>query len=746
MLLKAITLDTAMTASEVLARLARHGFWVDPMRAESRSWIEAFAQRVDLPFAEATNKLTRNGHGVGLALRRQYYANVLWYAQPLDRVLHACHAANPAAPLLDVLNLHEPDGQPPIAMPQDGSTPHREGVVFLGETPVAVSIMLAMAAQPTAELSLDLMTSAPTARAPDAVSRPRGAARGNGAAKTAVAADPVPSARVISAWPRLDAPAFVAARQPFTVVVGLAELQQQGVAGGQVQITAPAGMTTVDVSVELIADGLDAAEGWTRTLSIDVDHPTAATVSFALIGRAPAGREPYRLTTLEIRYVLGGAVCGTASRALVIGLPGDTVPPTDPGHGTPWLAQAATQSPVVLQRDALPPDLTVEIAKPNGNPGNGQFQCRLYSPHPLSVNMGPFAIDLGQDAKTFAKSIVQQIRDYHGDPLVDNLLRSLSQLVGEQLPPEVVAAMREAAAIVAPRVLAVLLVSADPYVPWELAGIEPPLDPTRPPFLGAQVALGRWIRDARGVGPAAPAAPAAIGGDTVPRPSVQPPTTIRVAHMAVMAGMYQAQSGLRRLPEAEAEATTLAQNYDAIALAATSQDVKRLLDAQLTYKFQVVGGADAIHFAGHGDFDPQVSDGSVLMLSEGKPLPSIMFRSAKYGGLQQPMFFLNACMIGVGGELLGDMGGFPGNCLKGGFGGLLGALWEVDDAVAHAFALAFWQRALPADAGAGAGKPVGEILRDLRAQYAVDTSKAPIDTYVAYVYYGHPRLTLQVAA
>lgn len=737
MLLKAITLDTAMTASEVLARLARHGFWVDPTRAESRAWIEQFAHRVNLSFAEAERRLVRNSYGAGLALRRQYRANVLWYAEPLDRVLHKCHTANPAAPLIDVLDLHEHDSQPPIAMPQDGSMPRGEGVVFLGETPVAVSVMLPMAAPPPAAHSAGVAAGA------DAHARPRGPGRGNGRTSPGAPPPTDPSAKVVHAWPRLDAPEYVAARRPFTVVVGLAELQQPGVAGGQVAITAPAGVTTVDVSVELIADGLDAPEGWTRTLSIDVDHPTLAAVSFALVGRDPAGTERCRLTTLEIRYVLEGSVCGTASRALVIGEPGVATPPPAPPQGTPWLAQAPTASPVVLQRDALPPDLTVEIAKPNGNPGNGVFQCRWYSPHPLTASAGPLPIDLGQDAKTFAKSIVQQIRDYHGDPLVDNLLRSLSQLVGDQLPREVVAALREVAAIVAPRVPAVLLVSADPYVPWELASIEPPLDPTRPPFLGAQVALGRWIRDARDAGPGARAA---IGGDAAPRPPAQPPATIRVAHMAVMAGMYQAQAGLRRLPEAEAEATALAQTYDAIALAATSQDVKRLLDAELTHKFQIVGGAEAIHFAGHGDFDPQVSDGSVLMLSEGKPLPSIMFRSAKYGGARQPLFFLNACMIGIGGELLGDMGGFPGNCLRGGFGGLLGALWEVDDAVAHAFALAFWQRALPPGAGAAAGQSVGEILRDLRAQYAADTTKAPIDTYVAYVYYGHPRLTLQAAA
>ena len=37
-------------------------------------------------------------------------------------------------------------------------------------------------------------------------------------------------------------------------------------------------------------------------------------------------------------------------------------------------------------------------------------------------------------------------------------------------------------------------------------------------------------------------------------PPVQPPSLIKVAHMAVMAGMYKSESGLAKLPNAEAEA------------------------------------------------------------------------------------------------------------------------------------------------------------------------------------------------
>jgi hypothetical protein len=180
--------------------------------------------------------------------------------------------------------------------------------------------------------------------------------------------------------------------------------------------------------------------------------------------------------------------------------------------------------------------------------------------------------------------------------------------------------------------------------------------------------------------------------------------------------------------------------YDGVPLAASTTSLKRLLDADVEHGFERIGGVDAVHFAGHGEFDPARPDSSVLFLSDGFPLSSMLFRSAKYGGTHQPLIFLNACMIGIGGQLLGDMGGFPGNCLKGGFGGVLGALWEVDDATAGEIAVDFWKRAM--GSGGKAGEPIGAILRDLRARY-VGGSPSPESTYLAYVYYGHPMLTLE---
>ena len=430
-------------------------------------------------------------------------------------------------------------------------------------------------------------------------------------------------------------------------------------------------------------------------------------------------------------------MCGAASRPIVIGRATDTALPAASGLGTPWLAQPATASALSVSSGDSPVDLTIELAKPDRNAANGRYICRLTSPHAIPMDAGPHEIDLGNDAKTFAKSVVDEVRARAGDVLIDTLFHALGDLVSEKLPPAVFAALRAVAQRVAPNPPAVLFVSAEPYVPWELARIDPPLEAGRPPFLGAQTLLGRWVRDG-----SAAASPGVASSATlrIEKPPTQPPATITVENMAVMAGLYMAAAGLRRLPSAEAEAQALVKNHDGLALAASSQALKQLLDATLERDFKRIGGAGAVHFAGHGEFDPARPDSAMMFLSDGKPLSSLLFRGTNYGPDLQPLLFLNACMIGIGGQLLGDMGGFPGNCLRGGFGGVLGALWEVDDTIAAEIGVEFWRRALPPDGATG--EPVAAILRDLRAKYSEDANAVPESTYLSYVYYGHPRLTL----
>jgi hypothetical protein len=512
------------------------------------------------------------------------------------------------------------------------------------------------------------------------------------------------------------------------LTVGFSLTQQQGVAGGKVNLTAAPGADTIDLSVELLAEGFDPPEGgWTRPMTVPVANPASVSVTFRLVAKAPDGPEPVRLTTLEVRFVIGGKVCGTASRPIIVGPETGDKPATPEDKGSPWLGEPPTATPMDMSPDPDAADLTIELAKPDRNPTTGDFVCRLYSRHQLTTPMGPWDVHLGQDVKTFAQQLIKTVRQ-SSKVLITKYLRSVGSLVTEKLPQEVFDAITEVAAKTTPNPPAILFLSDEPFVPWELALLQAPVDKNRPPFLGAQTIFGRWFRE-----PSAPTSRQA----QIQKPPSNPPSGIPVKHMAAIAGNYTPKSGLAALPGAEEEVRKLKTSLNAVPMRATPEAVLQVLEARLEREMDLLGPAGAVHYAGHGQFDAADPDSSVLFLSDGTALSSLLFRDADYGGEHQPIIFFNACMIGVGGEVLGDMGGFPGNCLRGGFGAVLGALWEVDDTVAGDIALEFWQRTLPAS---GPGEPVAQVLRDLRGKYS---PQQPVPTYLAYTYWGHPRLRLQ---
>jgi CHAT domain-containing protein len=207
--------------------------------------------------------------------------------------------------------------------------------------------------------------------------------------------------------------------------------------------------------------------------------------------------------------------------------------------------------------------------------------------------------------------------------------------------------------------------------------------------------------------------------------------------MAVMAGMYNAVgSGLTALPQAIEEAKAIVKSYGelpTIPLKCTEADFKELLDATLSYDYQSIGGVQCVHFAGHGDVDPGRPGDAAIYLSDGGPIHPLFFRSSALGKQHAPFIFLNACMVGTGGTMLGDFGGFPGNCLAGGFCGLVAPLWAVNDAVAKSVAIEFYEKMFASPEG----QTVAEILQDVRSKY---DDKKPVSSYLAYVYYGNPHL------
>jgi hypothetical protein len=341
------------------------------------------------------------------------------------------------------------------------------------------------------------------------------------------------------------------------------------------------------------------------------------------------------------------------------------------------------------------------------------------SPHPVAPPAEPLDVYLGDDAKTFAKTCVEQIEANQGGPLLDNVLRTLGRdFIADKLPAEFWRVLREVAAAVratADREVTVLWLSAESHVPWELAWMDQPLDAARPPLLGAQVAFGRWILGRRG-------------------PPAPPRDRVDVRAMAVVVGDYAHAMRWRELPFAVQEGEALVDRYGARKLAASVDDLDALFEARLAGE---TAGADAVHFACHGKADPaNLQYAAIILAPDGRALNFIAVGADPLGHAYAPFVFLNACQVGASGELLDLYAGFAGVFLRAGARAFLAPFWSVNDQVAHDFALELYR-------GAFAGRPVGEILREVRARASLGPGEVPEATHLAYVFYGHPGLLLR---
>ena len=760
-----LTLNAAMTGSEALRRLAKHGYWSDPEIPAVRDWLEAYATRMRRLAAERSERegpheqsaeeagrpdpatmtvedaarlLQRPvDENAWVAVRRQDGVTLFWYSRPVQVVLQMLEQFPHDWSMVDILGLHEHESEPTVQDTQLGLDGGEavEGIVLRDGTPVAIGDGAPFPSLERRDEAVrgggperysDEDRSAPRAPAPSSweeaepeeqaepewQAEPEYEETGSGAEDE----ERVGTVEV-RAHPYLDAPRTVVAEEEFTVAVGLTEQAMPEVRStGPIEFRAPLGGTVL-VEVHLVAEGFEARDGWRLILAVEADDPTAARVEFHLTPRTQD--ELVRLSSLLVHFSVDGVVRGSAARHIVVEQFAGAAPSPDE-RGLSWLDAESGPPNLVLRPDAEAPDMEVDIAKPDGNAATGSYRCVLRNAHGVPVPDEPLPIELGEDAQTFAKTHIDGIRAWSGNDLVDNLLESTGDIIADQLPPAFWAVLRAVADRVDGRPVTLQFNSAEPYVPWELALVDPPIDPARPTYLAAQVAMARWI----------------LGNSKVAAP---PRKTVAVKAMAVMAGMYQLSSGLKALPEAIEEAKELAKTYKkipAVPLDCTPDNLKSLLDASIRYNFDHVGGVQAVHFAGHGEVDPHRPGDAALFLNNGEALNPRFFRRSTLGREHAPFLFLNACMVGTGGELLGDYGGFPGHCLSGGFTGLVGPLWAVDDKAAKSVALAFYKEAL-AD-----GRSVAEVLRDLRAHYKPDD---PAPSFLAYVYYGNPHLKLTPA-
>lgn len=693
-------------------------------------FYSAVVLNASLPVDGALERLKAHGPETRVVLRRRLGYQLFFYPFTVHELIERLASADGALPLEIALQLHESDSAPTLDASVTTPAPSARAVLLEGEQVVGIVEERPRAAARGAPKPR-ITRSAPRGRDTErAGSIGRGAAantgrfRGidyelgvGGAGSPASRAPAAAQPERLEAFPLVDAPNLVAPGDRFDVTIGVSKQPTPDVVGADIVVSPPPGVRTVELAVLLAADGFEGPEGWRRTLAVPVALPASVRVTIPLVALPAA--EP-RLSFLLVHFSYKGETCGIASRKIIVRDPAQAEPAAIPG-GRAWLGEPEPATAIHVAPGGTPPDLTVRLAKPDGDDATGRFVCTFESPHELNVpEPGAFAIDLGNEAQTFAKTLIDEISQTEGKPLIGLSLRGVAQTVRDKLPAVFGDVLQQVWDLVhgqQHRIPTLLFLSAEANVPWELALVD--LDKSRPPFLGAQVAMARWVL-----------------GRHAPLP---PPREVAVREMAVVVGDYKSSRQLRPLPEAVAEGKDLVRQYGAIPLTATHGEIADLLHGKLA-KGGTTVGPEVIHFACHGEVDPTNPSTGRIYLDDASVLSSIPFRSAPIGQSHKPFLFLNACQVAQAGELLNEYAGFAGNALRAGFRGFVAPLWSVDDGVAREIAVQFYERAFGGPGGAP--DAVASILRDIRGKFSAAANTPPQATYLAYVFYGHPNLLL----
>lgn len=714
-----------------------------------------------------------------IAVRRVEGLTVYWYSFPMDWARERVRQADPQATLKRVLDLHE-FLSAPVRAANDSALQaplDRDAVVLDGDRFVGVQPPLTAQSRPVqAPVTSPAMATRPT-RQPATSRRPHAGheqfvqvqqqvqqqERGPftqhqnalppemtlpemaGAEPPSFSIEMAPEAmpeaqpetaapstssppQPFSAHPRLDAPDTVQPRQAFTVTVGLAEQAQADVIGGPVVLDLPANVQTFELGVQLIVEGFEApaGQGLQATLQVNRARPGDATVQFQLVAPGLASDEPTRLSSLRVLYLFEGQVCGMALRRIaVVGNPAqahESQPANVQGHGQAWLGNNQQASAVNVQTGLPPVDLTVVIDQPDADPSQGRFVWRFTSPHTSDLPLQPVPSDLGTGGAEFGGKVINEVHQATLLDMAELMVTGLGRTIHDAAPPELWQALRTVHSAMQAagehRALNVLLLTAEPHVPWELALFDDAdkLIADAPPLLGCQVNLGRWPLD---------------------HSELPPRAHVDVQHMAAVVGDYAARSGWRKLQQATEEGAQLVQRYRALQLAADAPQIKKLLTARLG-DVDPGHGAEAVHFACHGEAMQQHALDAAVILADGMRLSPLVFANAPLGKRSAPFLFMNACQVGKASELLASFSGFAGEAIKGGFRGFLAPLWSVEDQLARDIALGFYEQVF--GDGSRAPRAVAEVLREMRARFA--DSEPNSLTRLAYVFYGHPGLTL----
>ena len=244
----ALLLDAAMSVQAAVRLLAQHGFWLDPHQAGPHSWLEEYIDRVaelmsragsaaHPTLADAARLLERPAAGEWAAVRRQSGVTIFWYAFPVTDLLDAFARAAPVQTLLDGLKLHEHTSTLAVQVEDIPASSLQMRVILNGQD--LVGIKMSESGGYGFERTF------------------RGSAREDeGPAKAAVRSTEEAADVTVRGCPFLDAPEKVTVGVRFELEIGLSEAPVDAVVTtGALVLQASAGVTTVPVEVQVLADG-----------------------------------------------------------------------------------------------------------------------------------------------------------------------------------------------------------------------------------------------------------------------------------------------------------------------------------------------------------------------------------------------------------------------------------------------------------------------------------------------------------
>jgi hypothetical protein len=539
---------------------------------------------------------------------------------------------------------------------------------------------------------------APTPAAPTPAA-PTPAAPTPGPPPAAAPPPPVPAAAAAedpprSSYARLEAPEAVVAGDEFLLVVGLAPEPVGGVLNPEI-VRPASSVGPYTLTVQVVADGFSLTDGeWRRELPVTATR-AYPTTTYRL--RAEVQGDDVWSRPIQALYSVDGQTIGVAIRTIAVVARAELL------HAAPVaVAPSANVIAVAPQKDA--PDLTARITYSEAV-SDGRLLWTFETTHGIPVPAEEIITDVGSRPQRFASDLIAGVASHRNDPGLVEFLTGTGRTVAEKIPEQFFTLLAAVAAKL-DRPPRVLLLAQEPYVPWELATVEPRLDEQVPPFLGAQCDVGRWVFGQR-------------------RPPLPPPVEVKADDIAVVCGVYPETAW--RLVDAEEEAAAIVRQWHAASVNAAATSVLECLKG--------TPPAGVLHFAVHGTYAPEgVLEG--LILVDGERLDPMVVKGCVLN--RAPFVFLNACQVGSGNEVLGDYSGLAEAFLHAGAAAVVAPLWSIDDSAAKDLALRFYTRVF------SDGLAPATVLRDERRAYAGPGSDGAA-TRLAYQFFGHPALALRTA-